>query len=177
MIRRPPRSTQSRSSAASDVYKRQKRSPAARTAHHVVLRHNTLGQERFDEGFGHDTSADKRDSWPVTHAATSLTDIKSYRLSLHDAMSASIHCVRQTDQPVEINFCTFSTSWCRSYGLPRNPWTPPSSSIRLTASLEVYPEFSRIGTVGFTALMACTISFVVMPGMVMSSRMSPMPTG
>src|SRR5450830_60419 len=64
-----------------------KRSPTTRTDHHVVLGHNTLGQERFDEGFGHDTSADKRDSCPVTHAATSLTDIKAYPLSLHYAIS------------------------------------------------------------------------------------------
>jgi hypothetical protein len=62
-----------------------KRSPTTRTDHHVVLGRNTLTEERFDEGIRHDAPADKRDSCPITHVATSLTDIKAYRLSLHDA--------------------------------------------------------------------------------------------
>src|SRR5450756_2727854 len=39
MIRRPPRSTQSRSSAASDVYKRQEIHPAAKIAPGCVIDH------------------------------------------------------------------------------------------------------------------------------------------
>ena len=45
-----------------------------------------------------------------------------------------------------------------SYGLLRNPCTLPSVSICLTASLDVYPEFSRMGTVGSRARMAFTVS-------------------
>jgi hypothetical protein len=64
-----------------------KRGPTARTDHHVVLGRNTLGQQRFNEGVRHDAPADKRDLCPVTHAATSLTDTKAYRLSPEDTIS------------------------------------------------------------------------------------------
>src|SRR5680860_1348167 len=47
MIRRPPRSTQSRSSAASDVYKRQ---ASSTTGRRDVLRQSALGAQAFSWG-------------------------------------------------------------------------------------------------------------------------------
>src|SRR5450756_2871919 len=46
MIRRPPRSTQSRSSAASDVYKRQEPRLRRICAWAVILLHGAIGGER-----------------------------------------------------------------------------------------------------------------------------------
>ena len=70
MIRRPPRSTLDRSSAASDVYKRQVPDRAERVAHPDAV------QERLGVGFGRDD--------PVVNlvAAVSYTHLRAHETVL-----------------------------------------------------------------------------------------------
>src|SRR5450756_344346 len=64
MIRRPPRSTQSRSSAASDVYKRQRHTGVIGAA--PWARHSRTGGRRLESGSTADTRTAyrHRPAWP-----------------------------------------------------------------------------------------------------------------
>src|SRR5680860_1381867 len=97
MIRRPPRSTQSRSSAASDVYKRQ---PLPEVGNRATAHHKRLPQDPNARGRG-DTIPERR--LHPTHRTTAVPrcyqqHLLRPRLSLLPTTGTPPHTVRQVDQ-------------------------------------------------------------------------------